>query len=111
MTYWLKTRLTPVDSDRLYTSVEEWEFFNYHDGSAMTDEVPGLTSVELVLEENGHSVVRTMTYDSVDSRNAHATDYSLPSGRNPDYFTNQFLEESEPTPDRSGAWSRTDPNA
>jgi hypothetical protein len=111
MTYWLKTRLIPVDPDKLYSSVEEWEFFNYHDSEGLTNTVPGLTNIELVLEDNNHSVVRTMTYDSVDSRNAHATDYSLPSGRDPDYYTNVFLEESEPTPDRSSAWRRTNPNA
>lgn len=105
MSYTIVTKLTPHDRSLVFENTADWENANDFFCDEMVESVPGLTSCTLELQADGKSVIRTMVYESVDARVAHASNKTLLGGRRPEFFTNTHISESEPTP--SGEFSTT----
>lgn len=89
-----------LEADLTWSTAEDWAAAHNFDVIAIVDAVPGLKAINLDLQADGRSVIRTATYESLDSRLAHVSggdSLALPNLRNPGVFSVEFIEESEPT--------------
>jgi hypothetical protein len=88
-----------LDETLTWESADAWARDHGLDVITLAETVPGLQHINLDLLEDGRTVVRTATYDSVQSRLDHVNSGgTLPSLRRPGYFSVTFVEETEPTP-------------